>query len=64
MNVHAELRSVWRLYRILRRRHAQLVDELGFGYSRTDNDPTGPAPVPDGVDLYFLTGRARQEATR
>lgn len=60
MNAHAELRSLWRRYRTRRRRHTPLTDELGYGYSRTDTDPTDPAPVPDGVDLYHFTGR--QEA--
>lgn len=66
MNTRAELRSVWHLYQALRHRHAQAVDDLGFGYSRTDSDaePATPAPVPDGVDMYFFTGRTRQEATR
>jgi hypothetical protein len=52
------------LYQTLRHRHAQADDRLGFGYSRTDTDTTGPAAVPDGVELHFFTGRTRQEATR
>ncbi|GAB1692788.1 hypothetical protein [Krasilnikovia sp. M28-CT-15] len=43
--------------------HTQTVDELGFGYSRTDTTPAATA-VPDGVDLYFFTGRTRREALR
>ncbi len=44
-------------------RRARLVDELGFAYSR-DLDPPTQAVVPDGVELHFITGRTRQEATR
>ncbi|BFU43392.1 hypothetical protein [Krasilnikovia sp. MM14-A1004] len=43
-------------------RHTQTVDELGYGYSR-DTTPAAIA-VPDGVDLYFFTGRTRREALR
>jgi hypothetical protein len=59
MRIHAELRHL--IHHLAR--HAQLVDEHGFGYSRDLTDPA-PAAVPDGVDLYHLTGRTRQEATR
>jgi hypothetical protein len=62
MSVHTELRGFLHLYQTLRLRHAQAVDEFGFGYSRTDT--TGPAAVPDGVELHFFTGRTQQEAHR
>ena len=55
------------LLTVLHRRHVahrrQLVDPLGFGYSRDLNSPA-PAAIPDGVDLYFFTGRTTQEVTR
>ncbi|MDI6098194.1 hypothetical protein QLQ12_06200 [Actinoplanes sp. NEAU-A12] len=58
MSVRTDIRSFWHLYQELHRR-AQAVDRLGFGYSRTDTDTTGPARVPDGVELHFFTGRTR-----
>jgi hypothetical protein len=64
MSAYTDLRNFWRLHQITRRRYVQLVDDLGFGYSRTDTDTTDASPVPDGVDLYHFTGRGRQEATR
>jgi hypothetical protein len=64
MRTHAELRGFWHRYQNLRHRHAQAADDLGFGYSRSDSDtePTELATVPDGIDLYFFTGRTRKEA--
>jgi hypothetical protein len=47
-----------------RHRHPndQVTDPHGFGFSR---DTTRAAvAVPDGVDLYFFTGRTPREATR
>ena len=66
MTVHTDLRGFWHLFQSLRHRHAQAVDDLGFGYSRADSDtePTTPTPVPDGIELHFLTGRTRKEAHR
>lgn len=64
MHPHAELRGFWHLFQNLRHhRDAQAADDLGFGYSRADND-TDPVVVPDGVDLHFFTGRTRTEAHR
>ena len=38
-------------------------DELGFGYSRDpDTTPTDTTPVPDGVALFFFTGRTPRRA--
>jgi hypothetical protein len=63
MNLHTELRALIHQFGHRAARRAQLVDALGFGYSRDLDQPT-PAPVPDGVDLHFFTGRTRQEVTR
>jgi hypothetical protein len=64
MSVHTELRHFWHLFQGLRHRHAQAADDLGFGYSRSDSESAEPATVPDGIDLYFFTGRTGKEATR
>jgi hypothetical protein len=64
MKAYTDLRNFWRLYQITRRRYLQLVDELGYGYSRTDTDTTDDSPIPQGVDLYHFTGRTRMEGTR
>ena len=64
MTAHVQLPGFWRLYQAIRRHQAHTADDLGFGWSRTDTGATEPAIVPDGVDLYFFTGRTRREATR
>ncbi|RZU49335.1 hypothetical protein EV385_1080 [Krasilnikovia cinnamomea] len=38
--------------------------DQGFGYSRDPDTSTTPVPVPEGVELVFLTGRIRTEANR
>jgi hypothetical protein len=43
-------------------RHRHTADPKGFGYSR-DNRPAS-TPVPEGVALYFFTGRDRKQAHR
>ncbi|MEU8656927.1 hypothetical protein [Actinoplanes philippinensis] len=58
MSLRTEIRSFWHLYQHLRHR-AQLVDEHGFGYSRSFGHRAISA-VPNGVDLHFFTGRTRQ----
>ncbi|RZU50813.1 hypothetical protein EV385_2599 [Krasilnikovia cinnamomea] len=40
------------------------AEDVGFGYSRDTTEPV-PVPVPDWVELVFLTGRTpRAEASR
>lgn len=36
--------------------------DLGFGYSRDLDQGTTAVPVPDGVELIFLTGRTPRGA--
>ena len=36
--------------------------DLGYGYSRDTDNGTPDAPVPDGVELIFLTGRTPRGA--
>jgi hypothetical protein len=38
------------------------TDDLGFGYSRDTDNGTPDPPVPDGVELIFLTGRTPRGA--
>ena len=64
MTMHTELHNLLDLFRVARQHHRQPADEFGFGYSRQDSHDPTPVTIPDGVELIFLTGRTRKQATR
>jgi hypothetical protein len=63
MNLYAELRNFMKYIGRRADPRGQFVDEHGFSYSR-DLDQPEPTAVPDGVDIYFFTGRTRAAGLR